>query len=211
MAAVQEGRPLRRTALRKRAMDGKLATSRFRCVCWRLFLKCLPAERAGWAAAASQWRQRYDSLRAMLAQDHRQRASEGDVNAFNPLNPDDANPWQQYFKDDELKRLIRQDVLRTFPERRLFRREHVQTMMMNILFIYTRQDTELSYKQGMHELLATILWMYHGEMLDFSEGDAAAAEAEIGGDSDGENDEDEAASGGREETERARNRRRMTP
>ena len=39
-------------------------------------------------------------------------------------------------------------------------------MMEDILFCYVRQNQRLGYRQGMHELLAPILFVMHAEQRD---------------------------------------------
>ena len=39
-------------------------------------------------------------------------------------------------------------------------------MMEDILFCYVREKPDLGYRQGMHELLAPILFVMHVEMRD---------------------------------------------
>jgi TBC1 domain family protein 5 len=38
--------------------------------------------------------------------------------------------------------------------------------MLDILFCYAREHEDLGYRQGMHELLAPILFVLHAEMRD---------------------------------------------
>ena len=52
-----------------------------------------------------------------------------------------------------------------YPEHDFFRREDVKDIMKRILFIYARQTPQLSYKQGMHELLAPIVFLLDKEKL----------------------------------------------
>jgi TBC1 domain family protein 5 len=42
-------------------------------------------------------------------------------------------------------------------------------MMLRILFIYARQTPQLSYKQGMHELLAPIVYLVNKESIENKE------------------------------------------
>ena len=39
-------------------------------------------------------------------------------------------------------------------------------MMEDILFCYVREHPQLGYRQGMHELLAPILFVMHAELRD---------------------------------------------
>lgn len=57
------------------------------------------------------------------------------------------SPWNQYFEDSELKKLIRQDVVRTFPEVEFFQSLRIRDLMVTVLFCYARQNPEVSYRQ----------------------------------------------------------------
>lgn len=45
------------------------------------------------------------------------------------------------------------------PENTYFRQPETQNLMLDILFIYTKLNPDVGYRQGMHELLAPILWV----------------------------------------------------
>ena len=58
-------------------------------------------------------------------------------------------------------RTIERDVVRTFPDMEFFRQAEMQGILCNILFNFASENPHLSYKQGMHELLATLLYVAH--------------------------------------------------
>lgn len=58
-------------------------------------------------------------------------------------------------------RTIERDVVRTFPDMEFFRQSEMQAILENVLFNYASEHPHLSYKQGMHELLATLLYVLH--------------------------------------------------
>lgn len=58
-----------------------------------------------------------------------------------------------------MEKEIEQDIKRTFPEVEFFRGEWVRKAMLDILLIYAREEPHIGYKQGMHELLAPILYV----------------------------------------------------
>ncbi|GAA6028006.1 hypothetical protein JCM8097_001826 [Rhodosporidiobolus ruineniae] len=82
-----------------------------------------------------------------------------DVKHNNPLGLEEENPWASWFADVELRKVIRQDVARTFPEIDYFRFATTQDRLTNLLFIYCKLNPEIGYRQGMHELLAPFLWL----------------------------------------------------
>lgn len=69
--------------------------------------------------------------------------------------------WNKHFCDEELRSVIKQDVVRTFPGVDFFRKPKIQELMVSILFIYAREHPIMCYRQGMHELLAPLLFVLH--------------------------------------------------
>lgn len=45
------------------------------------------------------------------------------------------------------------------PDNFYFREPKTQTMLLNILFIFCKLHQDVGYRQGMHELLAPVLWV----------------------------------------------------
>lgn len=80
-----------------------------------------------------------------------------DLAVNNPLSLDDSNPWKAYYTTLETRRVILQDVERTFPDFELFRQMRVQQSLTNILFLWCLENEDVGYRQGMHEL-AAVLW-----------------------------------------------------
>ena len=62
-----------------------------------------------------------------------------------------------------------QDIIRTHPEKEFFQKETVRTMMLHILFIVAKRNPTTGYRQGMHELLAPIVYLLHKECVPESE------------------------------------------
>jgi len=52
-----------------------------------------------------------------------------------------------------------------------FCEEKIQKMMLNILFVYAKEHPDMGYKQGMHELLAPLLYLYRNEKMKKSDND----------------------------------------
>jgi len=63
-----------------------------------------------------------------------------------------------------------QDVDRTYPEYTYFQQQWVKDMMLGILFIYSKENPDVSYKQGMHELLAPMIYILDQEKMSAREG-----------------------------------------
>lgn len=154
--------------LKEKALRLELADCRFRSICWKIFLECLPDSRSDWIIATRAMRHKYEALMAKACRNPRMEVEEElDLAHNNPLSQDEKSPWNQYFEDSELRIMIKQDVIRTFPEIEFFQTSDVQAMMVNILFHYARQHPQISYRQGMHELLAPIIFVLHNDQQAF--------------------------------------------
>lgn len=80
-----------------------------------------------------------------------------------PLSQNEESVWNKHFCDKELCNIIRQDVIRTFPGVEYFRKPLIQDVMTNVLFSYARANPEMCYRQGMHEIVAPILFVMHSD------------------------------------------------
>ncbi|KAH8310586.1 hypothetical protein KR044_002053 [Drosophila immigrans] len=156
-------------SLRLAAFNGQLKMSKFRSIHWALLLRVLNVDHRSWHIQRAQQRSRYDKFRVDYVRNpHQLAASEDD----DPLSQSTQSVWNQYFSDQELFAVIRQDVVRTFPGVEFFRKELIQNAMTNILFYYAREHPYMCYRQGMHEILAPIIFVIysdHQSLLHFSE------------------------------------------
>ncbi|OMJ83986.1 hypothetical protein SteCoe_14972 [Stentor coeruleus] len=148
--------------IRQLALDGKLGQIHNRFTCWRVFLGILPE-----AFSIDLWVERVEELRRSyfdLVKSHRDLKSNNlDPLIFNPLSSSTENPWNNFHVDNELKTKIRNDVERTFQERPLFQVPKIQELMVNILFTWAKENPDISYKQGMNELLGVLIFVAYAE------------------------------------------------
>ncbi|XP_051949208.1 TBC1 domain family member 5-like isoform X2 [Xyrauchen texanus] len=147
--------------IRQAGINGRLRSSRFRSVCWKLYLDVLPEDKTQWIRIIKQLRAQYEKIKEMHITNPRKAAGQQDLVVNNPLSQDEGSLWNKFFQDKELRAMIKQDVLRTFPEMLYFQKEDVRTKLTDILFCYARENERLLYKQGMHELLAPIVFVLH--------------------------------------------------
>ncbi len=76
------------------------------------------------------------------------------------------SPWNILRHDEELRAEIMQDVERCMPDEPYFRHAETQRMLLDILFVFCKMNQDVGYRQGMHELLAPILWVAENDALD---------------------------------------------
>lgn len=72
-----------------------------------------------------------------------------------------------------------QDVDRCMPENLYFRQSETQRMMLDILFIFCKLNQDVGYRQGMHELLAPVLWVVERDAIDLGQSSKAMGEDAI--------------------------------
>ncbi|XP_052094505.1 TBC1 domain family member 5-like isoform X1 [Mytilus californianus] len=154
-------KPNYRRLLKHYAMNGYLRSSRFRSVSWKVFLEVLPDDVNLWVSKTREWRNKFDDLKNSLIVNPRKAVDHIDLCVNNPLSQADESPWNRFFQDNELRLTIKQDVIRTFPEVQFFQSEEIQERMIDLLFIICKTRSTISYKQGMHELLAPLVFVLH--------------------------------------------------
>lgn len=164
--------------IRQSGVSGRLRSSRFRSVCWKLYLEVLPEDKSQWINKSRELRAQYEKIKETHITNPRKAAGQQDLVVNNPLSQDEGSLWNKFFQDKELKGMIKQDVLRTFPEIRYFQDEDVRTKLTDILFCYARENEQLLYKQGMHELLAPIVFVLHCDHQAFQHASETAAPSE---------------------------------
>jgi len=170
--------------LREKALNGHLRDCQFRSLCWRYFLRCLPDNYDKWLVACKESRSRYDELRSKhlsrikpaLVQSQKsnteieEQSNSNNQSAKVPIagagsfgtNDNDEQAFIKASKECDYKntyRTIERDVVRTFPDMDFFRQTEMQDILGNILFNFASENRHISYKQGMHELLATLLYV----------------------------------------------------
>ncbi|KAM0286303.1 hypothetical protein ACHAQH_001034 [Verticillium albo-atrum] len=81
--------------------------------------------------------------------------------AVDPLDDDPDSPWNTLRQDEIIRAEIAQDVER-LPDEPFYHEETTQTMIVDILFVYCKlHPNNGGYRQGMHELLAPIVFVLH--------------------------------------------------
>ncbi|MCJ1469655.1 hypothetical protein MMC07_008291 [Pseudocyphellaria aurata] len=120
-------------------------------------------DKSTWKKTLSDSRSAYTSLREHFLRDI---DHPDDLSAIDPLTDDESSPWNILRLDEDLRAEIFQDVERCMPENMYFREPSTQAMLLDILFIFCKLNKDLSYRQGMHEVLAPILWVISRDVID---------------------------------------------
>ncbi|KAH9412896.1 TBC1 domain, member 5 [Dermatophagoides pteronyssinus] len=154
--------------LKQTALKCGLRSYRFRSIAWSIFLESLPEKSSDRIERIRLTRSKYQELQNKYRHDPREfQADDNNKTNDNPLSQDETSHWNQYFSDDELQSRIKKDVVRAFPDINFFQGEKIQRIMVDILFNYARENSNIEYKQGMHEILAPIIFVIHSDHQSF--------------------------------------------
>ncbi|KAK1751723.1 TBC1 domain family member 5 [Echria macrotheca] len=136
-----------------------------RSLCWRIFLLFRDAAPAQWPLILGESRSLYESLceRHLRFIRHPEQLAEL---SFDPLADDPDSPWNAVRQDEVIRAEIQQDV-RRLPDEPFYHQEAIQTMILDILFLYCKLNPGVGgYRQGMHELLAPIVQVVAQDAID---------------------------------------------
>jgi len=82
------------------------------------------------------------------------------------------SPWDTFRRDEAVRAEILQDV-RRLPDEPFYHQERTQTLILDILFIYCKLNPDVGgYRQGMHELLAPLVYVVAQDAIDRASADA---------------------------------------
>ncbi|KAI0200419.1 rab-GTPase-TBC domain-containing protein [Astrocystis sublimbata] len=150
------------------AGDASPCISGCRSVCWKAFLLNQTTDTVNWAHALLEARSSYATLREHFLKyiKHPEYLTAGNLD---PLAEDSNSPWNTYRQDDLLRSEILQDVQR-LPDEPFYHQPHVQTLITDVLFIYCKLNPDVGgYRQGMHELLAPIVYVVEQDAINPTE------------------------------------------
>ncbi|KAI0603025.1 rab-GTPase-TBC domain-containing protein [Biscogniauxia sp. FL1348] len=148
-----------------------------RSICWKAFLLNQTANTINWSHALLESRSKYASVRDHFLKyiKHPEYLTAG---TSDPLADDADSPWNTLRQDEVLRAEILQDVQR-LPDEPFYHQPHIQTLILDVLFVYCKLHPEVGgYRQGMHELLAPIVYVVDQDAIDPSDA-ASDASADL--------------------------------
>ncbi|CAN8326532.1 unnamed protein product [Cochlearia groenlandica] len=156
--------------------ESDLRFANLRGVRWRVNLGVLPFRSSSiddLRKATAESRRRYASLRRRLLIDPhlcKDAKISPDLSIDNPLSQNPDSTWGRFFRNAELEKTLDQDLSRLYPEHwSYFQAPGCQGMLRRILLLWCLKHPEYGYRQGMHELLAPLLYVLHVDVERLSE------------------------------------------
>ena len=147
------------------AQSGALRHKKLHSLCWKTFMGLLPpvtadgpaaSADATWPAALAAKRAEYAALKEKYVLDPSTFGDDDD-----PLSMAVESPWAKFHENQELVAEIDKDMERLYPTGcdEYFVDKEVAALCQGVLFVWSRMHEDVSYRQGMHELLAPIVWL----------------------------------------------------
>ncbi|GAU25340.1 hypothetical protein TSUD_376040, partial [Trifolium subterraneum] len=144
---------------------------------WRINLGVLPSSSASsiddLRRVTADCRRRYARLRRHLLVEPpvaKNGTNSSNLEMDNPLSQNPDSTWSRFFRNAELERLVDQDLSRLYPEHgSYFQTPGCQGMLRRILLLWCLKNPECGYRQGMHELLAPLLYVLQVDLERLSE------------------------------------------
>ncbi|KAI3709061.1 hypothetical protein L2E82_38794 [Cichorium intybus] len=83
----------------------------------------------------------------------------------NPLSQDPDSMWGRFFQKAEIEKMVDQDLSRLYPEHgSYFQTPGCQGVLRRILLLWCIRHPNHGYRQGMHELLAPLLYVLQADV-----------------------------------------------
>ena len=136
------------------SLDGKTGIELIRSFSWKIYLNVLSSDEnttlKTWLEETFNMRNEFNKKVKGLMNIKKYR---GD-----PLGGFDGGQWGDFFDKADIKHLIKIDVDRTFQDRDLFCENSIKDMEYNILYLFAKVNQPTSYKQGMNDILAMLIY-----------------------------------------------------
>ena len=142
------------------SLDGKTGNELVRSFSWKIYLKTLSSEKnttlKTWFEETLSQRKAYKKkVKDLLIISK----FKGDPLGGMPIGGNrQGSGWGDFFDKADIKHLIKIDVDRTFQDRDLFCENSIKEIENNILYIFAKGNQPTSYKQGMNDILAMLIY-----------------------------------------------------
>ena len=152
--------------LKPLSKEGELPKE-LRPTAWKIFLGILPNN-----SDINEWIEKINNQRTKYKKKYKKYFSvkkyKGD-----PLgggnNKNKERGYDTLYEENELRRIINLDIVRTYQNINLFSQDNIKKLLLNVLFIWCKENEDVSYRQGMNELLAILILCFYPYYFVFDE------------------------------------------
>ena len=137
---------------------------------WKIFLGIFPnnSNIIEWVEIISKLRLKYNKKKKKYFSVKKYK---GDplANGGSTINKKSERDFNTLYEENELRRIINLDIIRTYQNLNLFSKENIRKILLNILFIWSKENDDISYRQGMNDLLAILIITFFPYYFNLSE------------------------------------------
>ena len=147
-------------------LKGNAENTTIHSAIWKFYLVVAPqskdrfARSDDWIRILKEMRERFYKLKS----EYFIKPPDDDADPLSATTPQDTK-WGQYFSDQDLRQQIARDTSRTFQEMEFFQLPETLRTLEDIIFLFCRTHPDYGYPQGIHELAALVLYVFHNEMI----------------------------------------------
>ena len=125
---------------------------------WKLFLGIFPnnSDLIEWVEIVNKLRIKYNKKKKKYFSFKKYKGDPLSTGGNNTNKKSDKN-FNTLYEENELRRIINLDIARTYQNINLFCQENIKKLLLNILFIWSKENEDISYRQGMNDLVAILI------------------------------------------------------
>ena len=167
--------------VKRLAIDGAFdEIPSIRSLCWKVLLGYLGLNIYNWENEINNKRLIYDNLKKKyIIQVGNLLKNKKKKKFDHPLSITADSKWNEHFQDNDLNDMIEKDLLRTRSEMDFFKKQNDKkeshiNVLKRILFIFSKENEDVKYVQGLNEILAVIYYCFSNDRNPFFKYDIEA-------------------------------------
>ena len=142
--------------------SGKMSHSEkefIRAFSWKVFLNTIPIdEKSTLKTWIEDTLSKRKTIKNLIKKNTLNKFKGDPLAGFSAEGQKESDDWDSFFKQSEISNIIKNDVDRTMPYEKLFQEPFIREMESTILKLFAKNYKEVSYKQGMNEILSVLIY-----------------------------------------------------
>ena len=138
---------------------------------WKIFFGIFPnnSNIIEWIETINKLRIKYDKKKKKYLSIKKYKGDPLNIGGGNNSNKKGERNFNTLYEENELRRIINLDIIRTYQNINLFSQEKIKKLLLNILFIWCKENDDVSYRQGMNDLVAILIICFYPYYFSFEE------------------------------------------
>ena len=130
---------------------------------WKIFFGIFPnnSNIIEWIETINKLRIKYNKKKKKYLSIKKYKGDPLNIGGGNNSNKKSERNFNTLYEENELRRIINLDIIRTYQNINLFSQEKIKKLLLNILFIWCKENDDVSYRQGMNDLVAILIICFY--------------------------------------------------